>query len=155
MIAIDLFQVGINDWTALFIWWLSLRWSLIAGRLPGRTDNEIKNYWNSHLSNKINQKKRQSGASAREDCKARKRLVENAKEEVREENTSTGGEDSNISFDVDEFFDFSNEDPLNLEWMNRFLEVDEGFNWNFMETQAFVSISKIMNLIQSMLICKT
>eukprot|EP01018_Ginkgo_biloba_P032922 Gb_21264 [translate_table: standard] len=31
---------------------LGNRWSLIAGRVPGRTDNEVKNYWNTHLRKK-------------------------------------------------------------------------------------------------------
>ncbi|XP_022777377.1 transcription factor MYB13-like [Durio zibethinus] len=32
---------------------LGNRWSVIASRLPGRTDNEIKNYWHTHLSKRL------------------------------------------------------------------------------------------------------
>ncbi|WCJ26920.1 myb domain protein 74 [Euphorbia peplus] len=32
---------------------LGNKWSTIAARLPGRTDNEIKNYWNTHIRKKL------------------------------------------------------------------------------------------------------
>lgn len=35
---------------------LYCRWSQIAAKLPGRTDNDIKNFWNTKLSKKLRQK---------------------------------------------------------------------------------------------------
>ncbi|CAL5434702.1 unnamed protein product [Camellia sinensis] len=83
---------------------LGNRWSLIAGRLPGRTDNEIKNYWNSQIK------------------------TEKAAGIVKDEGTSKIDENSKINLieNGDALFDCFEEGPPSLEWMREFLEVDEG-----------------------------
>ncbi|GMH27977.1 hypothetical protein Nepgr_029820 [Nepenthes gracilis] len=45
---------------------LGNRWSIIAANLPGRTDNEIKNVWHTHLKKRIRQRQDDAAAPATE-----------------------------------------------------------------------------------------
>ncbi|KAI5559393.1 hypothetical protein BDE02_17G106900 [Populus trichocarpa] len=47
------FSVGEVDLIIRLHKLLGNRWSLIAGRLPGRTANDVKNYWNTNLRKKV------------------------------------------------------------------------------------------------------
>ncbi|RZS12180.1 hypothetical protein BHM03_00043591 [Ensete ventricosum] len=45
-------------------WPAADRWSIIASQLPGRTDNDVKNYWNTKLKKKFFGKQRKETSAA-------------------------------------------------------------------------------------------
>uniref|UniRef100_A0A1J3FTC9 Transcription factor MYB23 n=1 Tax=Noccaea caerulescens TaxID=107243 RepID=A0A1J3FTC9_NOCCA len=78
---------------------LGNRWSLIAKRVPGRTDNQVKNYWNTHLSKKLGPGDHSSAAKPAYDSETPPSLVlttttSSSYQEITDEKVST------LSFDT-------------------------------------------------------
>ncbi|KAJ0110897.1 hypothetical protein Patl1_01780 [Pistacia atlantica] len=66
------------------------RWSAIAARLPGRTDNEIKNVWHTHLKKRLKQNKNHSTTMSMSDV-SKHNYNQDAKKEQEQVNISIHG----------------------------------------------------------------
>ncbi|CAN0898528.1 MYB-like transcription factor 4 [Linum grandiflorum] len=86
---------------------LGNKWSVIAGKLPGRTDNEIKNYWNTHLKRKLLGKGIDSSSPGGEE--------EQQQQAVIEGNGSVFSEEVVEGNDTSRERDGTDDEELNLE----------------------------------------
>nr|XP_009407681.1 PREDICTED: transcription factor RAX3 [Musa acuminata subsp. malaccensis]XP_018684412.1 PREDICTED: transcription factor RAX3 [Musa acuminata subsp. malaccensis] len=109
------------------------RWSLISTQLPGRTDNDIKNYWNTRLKKKLLGKQQKHHRQARratapqQEVKIRENgiLVQlppseahrSASPGMADSHGETSGSSSGFPSELDEILRFDSAAPQGLDYL--------------------------------------
>ncbi|XP_061373195.1 transcription factor MYB59-like [Gastrolobium bilobum] len=88
------------------------RWSRIARKLPGRTDNEIKNYWRTHLRKKKAQEKKHAPVQSPTSSSCQSSLTSN-NHAVDSHASKKGGQESFYDTDQDAEQGYSMDDIWN------------------------------------------